>query len=64
MCIATIQYDQKESNNFIMQDVVTIDINDNAISCVTILGERTLLEAKIKHIDFLKHSVLIESLAK
>jgi predicted RNA-binding protein len=64
MCIATVYYDQKESNDFVVQDVVAIDISNNTISCVTILGEKILLEAKIKRIDFLKHSVLIESIVK
>ncbi len=38
-----------------------VEFEDNDILLTTILGEEKLLKGKIKHIDFLKHSLIVES---
>ena len=63
MCIATVYAGNAGRMEKIMQDVISVDFDDQGILLTTILGEEKLLDAgtKIKHIDFLKHSVTVES---
>jgi predicted RNA-binding protein len=41
---------------------VAMDIDKSNISLTTILGEKQTLTGNVKHVDFLKHTVLIEPL--
>ena len=61
MCIATVYVDDEGQVEKVMQDVVSVILEDNGILLTTILGEEKLLNGKIKNIDFLKHLVTIES---
>ena len=61
MCIATVYIDDAGQMEQVMQDVVTVEFENHGIVLTTILGEKKLLGAKIKQIDFLKHSVTVES---
>lgn len=60
MCIATIYKNNTGSIEQIFQEVVSMDIENSNINMTTILGERKTLEGIVKHIDFLKHTVIIE----
>jgi len=61
MCIATVYVDDAGQMEKVMQDVVSVEFDNHSILLTTILGEKKRLSAKIKHIDFLKHSVTVES---
>ena len=61
MCIATIYVDNAGKVEKVMQDVVSIILEDNGILLTNILGEEKLMNGNIKNIDFLKHLVTIES---
>lgn len=60
MCIATV-YRESDSGEreMIMEDVVSLDRTDDAITVVSLLGETTTVPASIKHIDFVKHTVTL-----
>lgn len=60
MCIATIYVDNDGRMEEVMQDVISLDFGDHGVLLTTILGEEKLLRSKIKHVDFLKHSVTME----
>lgn len=59
MCIATV-YDNSANKEMLLQDVVSLDIDNEKVLLTTILGERKSIDARIKHIDFLKHNIIIE----
>ena len=61
MCIATAYLDHSGQIEQIMQDVVSAEYDDNGVSLTTILGERQHYKATIKHIDFIKHTLTIQS---
>ncbi|MBL7062388.1 MAG: CooT family nickel-binding protein [Dehalococcoidia bacterium] len=61
MCIATVYVDDAGQLEKVMQDVVSVEFEDHGMLLTTILGEEKLLKGKIKNIDFLKHSVTVES---
>ena len=60
MCIATVYAEGAENNESIMQDVVKMKFTDDGISLLDILGEEKLLDASVKSVDFIKHTVTIE----
>ena len=61
MCIATVCINDAGEMEKVMQDVVSIESDDSGIMLITLLGEEKLLTATIKHVDFLKHTVTVES---
>lgn len=61
MCIATIYEKKSGGNEQVLQEVVSMDIQDGNINLITILGEKQTLTGTVKHVDFLKHTVIIES---
>lgn len=62
MCIATI-YDKKNDKlEFITQDIVSLEVSPTGILVTSLLGEKMSIEGKIRQIDFLKHTVILESI--
>ena len=61
MCIATVYIDEAGQMEKVMQDVVSVEFGSDGILLTTIMGEEKLLEGKIKNIDFLRHTVTVES---
>ena len=60
MCIATIYETKSGGTEQILEEVVSMDIQDSNIDLITILGEKQTLTGTVKHVDFLKHTVVIE----
>ena len=59
MCIATVYVGTDSQMEEIMKDVISIESENDDILLTDILGELKLLQAKIKNIDFVKHSVML-----
>jgi predicted RNA-binding protein len=60
MCIAKIYVDDGVQREEVMRDVVLVEEEGGGLSLTGILGEEKLLQARIKRVDFLEHSVLLE----
>ena len=60
MCIATIYINDGDRKEEAMRDVISVETGNDGILLTSILGEEKLLQARIKSIDFLKHSVIVE----
>ena len=63
MCIASIYRQKGQETEKIMEEVVSMDIENNDIRLNTILGERKTITGSVKHVDFLKHTVTIQPTA-
>lgn len=61
MCIATVYVDDGKRREEVMRDVISVESENDGILLTSILGEEKLLRARIRNIDFLKHSVIVES---
>ena len=61
MCIATVYVDDAGQLKKAMEDVVSVNCDNRGVVLTTILGDEMRLTARIKHIDFLKHSVTVKS---
>lgn len=59
MCIATIYIDDGSQREEVMKDVMFVDSEDGGILLTTILGEEKAVQASVRHIDFMKHSVVL-----
>jgi predicted RNA-binding protein len=62
MCIATIYEKKAGGNKQVLQEVVSMDVENSNINLITILGEKQTLTGTVKRVDFLKHTVIIEPL--
>ena len=60
MCIATVYAEGKENTESIMQDVVKMKFSNDSVSFLDILGEEKQLDASVKSVDFLKHTITVE----
>ena len=60
MCIATIYEAKSGGNEQLLEEVVSMDIQDDNINLTTILGDRQTITGTVKYVDFLKHTVIIE----
>ena len=66
MCEASVYVMRDGQEEKILQDVILVQPEEEAILMSTLLGERRLVPGRISRIDFLKHTVHIteEPLAK
>jgi predicted RNA-binding protein len=57
MCEARVYLGDDGEEQQIMEDVVLVQPEGDAYLLVNLLGEQKLVQARIKKIDFLKHTV-------
>ncbi len=60
MCEATAYLVSNGQQERIIQDVVLMRSEESHLLLATLLGERRMVKAKVKEIDFLKHTILLE----
>ena len=62
MCQATVYLDQEGHLEEIMGDVILLELAENGVRLATFFEEPQFVRARICHIDFLKHRVLLQPL--
>ena len=60
MCVATIYVEHDGQMTEVMQDVIMVESGSRGLLLTNIMGEEKVLPARIKDIDFLKHSVVLQ----
>lgn len=60
MCDTTVYIDKAGQMEEVLKDVVVLAVDGQKLVLTTLLGETKQLKGKIRHIDFLKHSVTVE----
>lgn len=60
MCFATIWIDHGDKTEKVMHDVAYIEVEQDRLVLATLLGEERFFKNKIKSIDLLKSSVVLE----
>ena len=58
MCQATVYLGEQE----VARDVVGLDLAEDGVRLMTFFEEPQVVPGRIRHIDFLKHRVLLEPL--
>jgi predicted RNA-binding protein len=61
MCEATV-YLGGEGQEMLMRDVVLVEPEGDGFLLINLMGERKLVRGRIKKIDFLKHSIVLEGM--
>ena len=60
MCLATVYVEDDGQREKVMQDVAWIEPENGGLQLITLLGESRLFEARIKSIDLVKGSIVLE----
>ncbi len=60
MCLATAYIENNGQKEEVMHDVAWIEFEGQAVGLMTLLGERKLFQARIKSIDLLNSSIVLE----
>jgi predicted RNA-binding protein len=60
MCLATVYVEDDGQREKVMQDVAWIEPENGGLQLITLLGESKLFEARIKSIDLVKGSIVLE----
>ena len=59
MCLSKAYVDKNGNKELLMEDVASLDIEDNKLRLKTLFGEQKELTASIKQIDFMTHSIFL-----
>ena len=60
MCLATVYIDNNGRKEEVMHDVAWIESESHGLRLVTLLGEARLFQSKIKSIDLVNGSIVLE----
>ena len=63
MCLATVYVEDDGEREEVMQDVAWIVPESGGVQLIPFLGESRLFQAKIKSIDLMNSSVVLERMA-
>lgn len=60
MCLATVYVDDDGQKEEVIHDVAWIESEDSGFLLITLLGEKKLLQSRIKSIDLVNGSIMLE----
>jgi predicted RNA-binding protein len=60
MCLATVYVEDDGQREKVMQDVAWIEPESGGLQLITLLGESRRFQARIKSIDLIKGSIVLE----
>ena len=60
MCESSVVLERGESRELLMADVVHVEVNGEAIKLTAILGETKNVKGRIKEINLMQHTIVIE----
>ena len=62
MCLSKAYIDRDGERGLLMEEVAALEIRDDKLLLKSLLGEQKEIEANIREIDFLTHSIVLEDL--
>jgi len=62
MCLSKVYVDRNDKRELLMEEIASVEIGDGKLVFKTLFGEQKEIEAKIRQIDFLSHSLVLENL--
>ena len=60
MCLSKAYVVRNGSRELVMEEVASIDIQDDRLQLKSLFGEAKEVAASIKQIDFMSHNILLE----
>ena len=61
MCLSNAYIDRDSKRELLMEAIAFVKIEDGKLLLKTLFGEQKEIEANIREIDFMTHSILLES---
>ncbi len=61
MCLSKVYVAKNGKQELIMSEIASLKVEANKLLLTTLLGERKKISAKIREIDFLTHSIILEN---
>ena len=62
MCLAKAYVERRGKRGLLMEEVASLEVEDEKLLLKTLFGEQTEIGANIKEIDFLTHTLILENL--
>ena len=62
MCLSKAYVDKDGKRELLMEEITSVKIEDEKLLLRTLFGEQKEIEANIRQIDFLSHSIFLENL--
>ena len=62
MCLSRAFVNRNGERKLLMEEIVSVKIGNGKLLLKTLFGEQKEIEANIREIDFLTHSILLENL--
>lgn len=61
MCLSKVYVAKNGEQELIMSEIASLKVEANKLLLTTLLGECKKISAKIREIDFLTHSIILEN---
>ena len=62
MCLSKVYVDRNGERELVMEETVSVEIKGGKLLLKTLFGAQKEIEANIREIDFLTHSIFLENL--
>ena len=62
MCLSKVYVEREGKRELLMEEIASVEIGDDKLLFKTLFGEQKEIEANIREIDFLSHSLVLENL--
>ena len=59
MCLSKAYVDRNGKRELLMEEIASLEIEDEKLLLKTLFGEQKEIEANIRQIDFLTHSIIL-----
>ena len=64
MCLSKVYVDRDDTRELLMEEIASVDIEDDKLRFKTLFGEQKEVAASIRQIDFMTHSIFVEDLKR
>jgi len=61
MCLSKVYVDRNGKRELLMEEIASVEIGRDKLLFKTLFGEQKEIEANIRQIDFLSHSLVVEN---
>ena len=61
MCLSKVYVDKGDKEELLMEEVASLKIEGKKLLLKTLFGEEKKIEANIRQIDFMTHSIFLEN---
>jgi predicted RNA-binding protein len=62
MCLSRVYVDKEDKEELLMEEIASLRIEGEKLLFKTLFGEEKEIEANIKQINFMTHSIFLENL--